>query len=149
MAAFEIADDLLCCTDFQSHGVLPLRKHIDFHMLLAHSRADMLHHSSRAIAAAALLTSLRLQAGPAAAAAAAKRLPPAIGADGAEACAAVMWAMQEGATPPPTAVCADVTKPAPAAAESKDRPGRNSHGAGSAECGLVTGDVPLVKFFGL
>ncbi len=60
-----------------------MREHMDFLMLLAHSRADMLRHSRRAIAAAAILTSLRLQAGPAAAAAAAAaaQLPPAAGAD--------------------------------------------------------------------
>ena len=135
--AFEIADDLLRCTDFRTHGVLPLPEHINSLMLLAHSRADMLRHSSRAIAAAALLTSLRLQAGPAAAAAAAARLPPAVGADGACACAAAMWAMRgEGAAPPPPAAWPDVTKPKPAATAS---------GVGSAEYAPTTGQV-AVKF---
>ena len=145
-AAFEIADDLLRCTDFQSHGALPLREHMDLLMLQAHSRADMLHHSSRAIAAAALLTSLRLQVGPAAAAAAAKRLPPAIGADGADACVAAMRAMREGAAPP--AAWADVAKPAPAATESKGGPGRNSQGADATEESRapVTGKVVVLAF---
>ena len=124
VAAFEIADDLVRCTDFESLGVLPLREHADFLMLLAHSRADMLHHSSHAIAAAALLTSIRLQAGAAAASAAAKRLPPAIGADAANACAAAMWAIRTPA--------ASEAKPKPAAPQSK--------------AGRVTGHVPVVRF---
>ena len=96
-AAFEIADDLLRCSDFQWQGLVPLREHTSFLMLLAHSSPDMLLHSSRAIAAAAILTSLRLQAGPAAAASAAAQLPPAVAADGVVACAAAMWAMREAA----------------------------------------------------
>ena len=148
-AAFEIADDLLRSSDFQSHGVVPLREHIDFLMLLAHSRADMLCHSSRAIAAAALLTSLRIQAGPAAAAAAAAQLPPAAAADGASACAAAMWALREGAAPPPPAAWSDVAKSAPAAidSESKAGSGRASEGAaGRVPLVPLTGDVPLASF---
>ena len=144
-AAFEIADDLLRCNDFQSHGVVPLREHINFLMLLAHSRADMLRHSSRAIAAAAILTSLRLQAGPAAAAAAAAQLPAAAGADGAVACAATMWAMREGVAPPSPAACSDVAKPVSA---SKARPGGASPGAAESdsECALRTGNIVISTF---
>ena len=137
-AAFEIADDLLRCSDFQWHGLVPLREHISFLMLLAHSRPDMLLHSSRAIAAAAILTSLRLQAGTAAAAAA--QLPPACGADETVACAAAMWAMREGVAPPAS------PKPAPAAIESQAEPGRASPGAAEAECAQNTGQIALVSF---
>ena len=139
LAAFEIADDLLRCTNFRSHGVLPLPEHINFLMLLAHSRGDMLRHSSRAIAAAALLTSLRLQAGPAAAAAAAAQLPPAISADGVGACAVAMWAMrgEEDAAPLPPASCPDVAKPATTATASD---------AGAAESVRNTGQVAMYNF---
>jgi hypothetical protein len=145
-AAVEIAYDLLRCNDIQWHGVVPLREHINFLMLLAHSRANMLGHSSHAIAAAAILTSLRLQAGLVAAAAAAAQLPAAAGADGAVACAAEMWAMLEGAAPPPPAAWSDVVKSAPTAMESKAGPGRASPGAEESECAPTTGQIALVIF---
>jgi hypothetical protein len=160
-AAFEIADSLLRCNDFHSQDVVPLREHINFLMLLAHSRADMLHHSSRAIAAAAILTSLRLQAGPVAAAAASAQLPPAVDADEAAACAAAMWAMREDTAPPPRASPAppppaspappappatwsNVVKPAPPAAAIKRGadPGLSSPVTGE----MTTGAIALVSF---
>ena len=145
--AFEIADDLLRCSDFQWHGLVPLREHINFLMLLAHSRPDMLLHSSRAIAAAAILTSLRLQGGPAAAASAAAQLPPAAAAEGGAACAAAMWAMREGAAPPPQPAWSPVAMPAPAAIESKAGPGRASPGAAEdSEAQATTGLITLAGF---
>ena len=57
--AFEVADEILCHAEpLNQH---PLRENIDFLLLLAHFRPDMLKHSCRDIAAAAILTAFRAQ----------------------------------------------------------------------------------------
>jgi hypothetical protein len=72
--AFEIASELLSYMEIEQSAAL--RKHLDLLLLLAHFHPDMLAHSCRDIAAAAILAALRATAGPAAAAAAAARLRP-------------------------------------------------------------------------
>ena len=97
IAAFEIAEELQRDACFSATGTAPTPSHVNTLLLLAHSRADLLHHSCQDLAAAALLTSIRIQAGPAAlnAAAAAATLErlPAFAAGRAMACAADMWAV--------------------------------------------------------
>ena len=61
-AAFEIATELLRHPALAADAVSqPLREHVDFLLLLAHFRPDMLKHSCRDIAAAAILTAFRAQ----------------------------------------------------------------------------------------
>jgi hypothetical protein len=86
--------------NFDVNGVRPLRERIDFLLLLSHVRPEMLHHSCCDLAAASILTSLRMQAGAAAADAAAARM---VGVEliGARACAGQLWAILEAGVPGP------------------------------------------------
>ncbi len=62
-AAFEIAAELLRHPNLAEDAASrALREHVDFLLLLAHFRSDMLKHSCRDIATAALLTALGTQA---------------------------------------------------------------------------------------
>jgi hypothetical protein len=61
-AAFEIATELLRHPSLAGDAALPkLREHVDSLLLLAHFRPDMLKHSCRDIAAAAILNAHRVQ----------------------------------------------------------------------------------------
>ncbi len=62
IAAFEIAAELLRHPSLAEEAAsLRLREHVDFLLLLAHFRSDMLKHSCRDIAAAAILTACRVK----------------------------------------------------------------------------------------
>jgi hypothetical protein len=61
-AAFEIATELLRHPSLAGDAASPqLREHVDSLLLLAHFRPDMLRHSCRDIAAAAILNAHRAQ----------------------------------------------------------------------------------------
>ena len=90
LAAFDVAEELL---DTSVHEIGPYRQHMNTLLFLSHLDPDMLQHSCLDIAAAAILTCLRLQSGPAAAAAAEERLPRAIRGERARECGERMLAM--------------------------------------------------------
>jgi hypothetical protein len=99
-SAFEIAAELHAQLD----GAGPLPPRASLLLLLAHFRPDMLAHSCRDIAAAAVLTALRAAIGPAAAdARLAAGLPTLAGAVGVRACAGRMWAICLSGLPLPGA----------------------------------------------
>ena len=101
-SAFEIFAVLLRHAELDTPG--PLRARASSLLLLAHVRPDILPHSCRDIAAAALLTALRASAGPAAAEARlAARLPALAAADGVRACAARLWDVCRSGQPLPDA----------------------------------------------
>ena len=81
------------CVDFHVIGISPIRNHLTTLLLLSHLEPDMLQHSCLDIAAAAILTCLRLQGGPAAAVAAQQLLPSIVSAERARACGVEMLAM--------------------------------------------------------
>ena len=81
--------------NFDVHGVCLQRERIDFLLLLSHFLPDMLRHSCCDLAAASIIASLRMQAGPAAADAAAARMVGVVEVGRARACAGQLWAILE------------------------------------------------------
>ena len=98
LPAFEIAEELLKDPKLRHLDCKILRQQIDFFMLLAHSRAELLPHPCRCLAAAAILTALRLQAIPAPTPSG-SWMPSQLLCEGTRSCATWMWAVVQAGGP--------------------------------------------------